>query len=92
MVCKTQRLTQPPMTARYRAGRRPELYLLGGSHGGYLTAAVQRRLQEDTTLSHLFVVSGSFIHAAPLDASGVMLQRLVDSSRPYPSPWYALGW
>ena len=90
---QTQRLTQSPMRARYRAGRRPELHLLGGSHGGYLTAAVQRRLQEDTTLSHLFVVSGSFIHAAPLDASGVMLQRLVDSSRPYPLPLvHATGW
>ena len=31
----------------YRAARPPEIWLMGGSHGGYMVAAVQRRLQEE---------------------------------------------
>ena len=73
----------------FRPGRLPELWLIGGSHGGYITAAVQRRLQEDSHFHQHFRVTGSFIHAAPLDVSGRMLQRLT-SPAPYPQPWYLL--
>jgi len=34
---------------------------MGGSHGGYMAAAVQRRLQEEASLARLWRVSGAFI-------------------------------
>ena len=76
--------------SRFRPQRKPELWLMGGSHGGYVTAAVQRRLQADPSLCTLHsLVQGAFMHAAPLDVSGSMLSRLA-SSAPYSKPWYLL--
>ena len=42
-------------------GARPQLWLMGGSHGGYIAAAVQRRIQMDTALSSQFRLTGSFV-------------------------------
>ena len=66
---------------RFRAGRVPELWLMGGSHGGYSTAAIQRRLQTDALLG-LYQTTGSFMHAAPLDMSGAMLDALAVNGVP----------
>ena len=75
---------------RFMPQRTPELWLMGGSHGGFVTAAVQRRLQTDSTLATLQrLLRGSFMHAAPLDVSGAMMDRLT-STEPYPRPWYLL--
>ena len=68
----------------------PELWMMGGSHGGYMTAAAQRRVQLDPTLSRLWSggATGSFMHAAPLDVSGEMYDVLSSSTEPYAHPWY----
>ena len=54
-------LLRGAMWALGAAGRvvGPELWIMGGSHGGYLTAAMQRRMQSDQTLSRLWNVTGS---------------------------------
>ena len=74
----------------YRADRPPEIWLMGGSHGGYMVAAVQRRLQEEASLARLWRVSGAFMHAAPLDVSGAMLDHFM-ANQPLPHPWYLMA-
>ena len=74
----------------YRAGRSPEVWLMGGSHGGYVVAAVQRRLQEEASLARLWRVSGAFMHAAPLDVSGAMLGHFL-ANQPLPHAWYLMA-
>ena len=46
-----------------------------------------RRLQEDAAIS--LTATGAFIHAAPLDASGTMLDTWT-TAKPYPEPWHIL--
>ena len=62
---------------------------MGGSHGGFSVAATQRRLQLDAELRGRWPVSGSFIHAAPLDVSGRMAEALL-ADAPYYHPSYLL--
>ena len=71
---------------RFRSGRMPELYMMGGSHGGFITAAMQRRLQDETALWR-FVTTGSFMDAAPIDVSGAMM-TLFAADQQYSNPWY----
>ena len=52
-----------------------QLHAMGGSHGGYETAAIQRRVQAEAGWLGLGLV-GSFMHAPPFDASGTMLDLL----------------
>jgi hypothetical protein len=73
----------------YRGDRPPEVWLMGGSHGGYMVA-VQRRLQEEASLARLWRVSGAFMHAAPLDVSGLMLDHFL-ANQPLPHAWYLLA-
>jgi hypothetical protein len=63
-----------------------QVWLLGGSHGGFVAAATQRLLQR-SHYRRIWRVVGSFMHAPPLDVSGAMLRRLLE---PYPNPWIAL--
>ena len=74
----------------YRIARPPEIWLMGGSQGGYMVAAVQRRLQEEASLARLWRVSGAFMHAAPLDVSGAMLGHFL-ANQPLPHPWYLMA-
>ncbi len=71
---------------RFRSDRPPELWIMGGSHGGFITAAVQRRLQLEAHLWR-FATTGSFMHAAPIDVSGAMLE-LFTANQSYSNPWY----
>ena len=71
-----------------RLRRAPELWLMGGSLGGYAAAAVLRRIQQDATLIR-FRATGAFMDAAPLDVSGTMFEELT-SANPYPEPWNVL--
>ena len=68
--------------------RAPELWLMGGSLGGYVVAAVLRRLQQDAALAR-FRTTGAFMDAAPLDVSGTMFGRVTSTSS-YPEPWNVL--
>ncbi len=72
---------------RFRPGRVPELWLMGGSHGGYITAAMQWRLQEANNVLRdgeraslfRFVTTGSFMEAAPIDVSGNVLDQFTST-------------
>ena len=55
-----------------------------------MVAAVQRRLQEEASLTRLWRVSGAFMHAAPLDVSGLMLDSFL-ANEPLPHPWYLMA-
>ena len=74
---------------RFRPNRVPELWLMGGSHGGYITTAMQWRLQEANSVLrdgqpaslYRFVTTGSFMEAAPIDVSGNVLDQFT-STRP----------
>ena len=72
---------------RFRPNRVPELWLMGGSHGGYITTAMQWRLQEANSVLrdgqpaslYRFVTTGSFMEAAPIDVSGNVLDQFTST-------------
>ena len=79
--------TASAQAGRFRPGRPPEIWLMGGSHGGFITAAVQRRLQEEGERLFKLQATGSFMDAAPIDVSGAMLE-LFTAPQAYSNPGY----